>query len=184
MKHKKGQRKHWTPEEDNAVIALVNQDVKWNAIAERLQADYGIAWRSGKQCRERWNNHLDPSLVKDPWDVDEQLALFKNHKRYGNTWAQIGQFLPGRSENAIKNQFYSSLRRQFKKWKACEPTRSQLKKYDATLTQQLIASLNRKVKAKTAKQEERTLADLEPVESGSDVTRDNDLFCELFVDLF
>jgi len=31
--------------------------------------------RHGKQCRERWNNHLDPSLKKSEWSTEEDVIL-------------------------------------------------------------------------------------------------------------
>jgi myb proto-oncogene protein len=47
----------WTLAEDAALTALVAEDGpdKWVQIAAKLNT------RSGKQCRERWHNHLDPS---------------------------------------------------------------------------------------------------------------------------
>ena len=180
MKYKKKhqtKRKHWTAEEDHAIVTLVNncQDVKWNEVAVEIGMRFGIHGRSGKQCRERWHNHLDPNIVKGEWTLEEQQLLFAKHKQYGNTWSHIREYLPGRSENALKNQFYSTLRRQFKKWKGCEPTRSQLKKYDSVMTNQILTALKRKVKVRTTKPEKSnsfTLADLNPVDAGSDHSED------------
>lgn len=36
-------------------------------------------------------------------------------KKYGNKWAQIANEMPGRTDNSIKNQFHSILRRQVRK---------------------------------------------------------------------
>jgi myb proto-oncogene protein len=52
--------------------------------------------RSGKQCRERWHNHLDPSINKDYWTEKEENVLFMKHMEYGNKWSDIAKFLPGR----------------------------------------------------------------------------------------
>ena len=53
----------WTPEEDAAIAQLVltHGTRNWSVIAE------GVPSRSGKQCRERWHNHLDPDVKKGPW---------------------------------------------------------------------------------------------------------------------
>ncbi len=57
---------------------------------------YGFKNRSGKQCRERWHNHLDPNINKDYWTEKEENTLFLKHLEYGNKWSDIAHFLPGR----------------------------------------------------------------------------------------
>lgn len=38
---------------------------KWSKIAKELNLKRsGTSIRLGKHCRERWNNHLDPSISK------------------------------------------------------------------------------------------------------------------------
>lgn len=143
-------RKHWTQQEDDAIRVAVttSKDCRWTEIARLLEENFGILGRSSKQCRERWHNHLDPSLSKGPWSIEEQRTLFSTHQQLGNTWASLTPLLPGRSENAIKNQFYSSLRRQYRKWKGSEPSRHHLKKHDQILTTQILCTLNKKMKHK------------------------------------
>ena len=80
-----------------------------------IKQKYGIKKRSAKQCRERWHNHLDPNIRKDPIDEEEERRIFDLHKVYGNKWAQISNELAGRTDNSIKNHFYSTLRRQLRK---------------------------------------------------------------------
>ena len=57
---------------------------------------YQFKNRSGKQCRERWHNHLDPNINKDYWSEKEENILFMKHIEYGNKWSDIAKFLPGR----------------------------------------------------------------------------------------
>mmetsp|Transcript_27366 Transcript_27366/g.49257 ORF Transcript_27366/g.49257 Transcript_27366/m.49257 type:complete len:249 (+) Transcript_27366:95-841(+) len=144
-------RRPWNPTEDCAIVELVELygTKQWTVISDRLQVDFGIKGRSGKQCRERWHNHLDPSIKKGYWTPEETLKLFETHRVVGNKWADISGLLPGRSDNSIKNHFYSTMRKQYRKLFGSEATREQLREQDESLTQDVLKALNRKVKAKT-----------------------------------
>jgi len=84
---------------------------RWTFVAQKLKETYKIAGRTGKQCRERWHNHLDPYIKKDPINKEEEKKIFDLHKSLGNKWADIAKELPGRSDNCIKNYFYSTHRK-------------------------------------------------------------------------
>jgi len=81
-------------------LNLKSAGFTWKAIAEQCPH------RSYNQIRSRYNDHLEPSLIKTPWTEAEDIILVEEQSRIGNKWTQIAQKLPGRSTNQVKGRWY------------------------------------------------------------------------------
>ncbi|KAF3328725.1 transcription factor [Carex littledalei] len=96
----------WSKKEDGIIVEMVHKygPKKWSTIAQALPG------RIGKQCRERWYNHLNPSIKKEAWTQEEEITLINAHAMLGNKWVELTKCLPGRCENSIKNHWNCSVK--------------------------------------------------------------------------
>lgn len=96
----------WTASEEDELKRLVqvHGEKRWSMIARQL------AGRTGKQCRERWLNHLRPDICHAEWKEEEEAVIVLGHAQLGSRWSALARLLPGRTENAIKNHWNATLR--------------------------------------------------------------------------
>jgi hypothetical protein len=109
----------WANEEDGILVELIKKYglKKWTLIARELNkkaSQTTKVFRQGKQCRERWINHLDPSINKGAWTMEEDVKLLTAVVKLGKKWSEISKMLLNRTENSVKNRWKSLL----KKYKA------------------------------------------------------------------
>ena len=97
----------WTPYEDEQLMKYIQKfgAKNWNECSEFIKN------RSGKQCREHWKNCLNPDIKKGDWTPEEDLLIMIFYQRCNGSWRELVHYFKDRTENSIKNRFFSELRK-------------------------------------------------------------------------
>lgn len=115
--HRRGARKPWSADEDEALISLIGQmhqntshldpdAVKWDVLAEQLSPD-GL--RKPKDLRKRWCNSLDPSLKRGRWTKEEDDMLISAYQKYEANWQRVAKEIPGRTDDQCAKRYLEVL---------------------------------------------------------------------------
>mmetsp|Transcript_38653 Transcript_38653/g.69670 ORF Transcript_38653/g.69670 Transcript_38653/m.69670 type:complete len:710 (-) Transcript_38653:248-2377(-) len=121
-KSRKALAKAWTKAEDEHLLDLVlemKHPLKWSIIAQSLcdfsaGRDSDTPERTGKQCRERYVNHLNPRLKHTEFTPLEDATIWRLYATVGTQWAKMSKVIPGRTDNNLKNRFHN-LKRQLQR---------------------------------------------------------------------
>ncbi|CAN7125421.1 unnamed protein product [Brassica rapa subsp. narinosa] len=113
----------WTVEEDFKLINYISThgEGRWNSLSRCA----GLK-RTGKSCRLRWLNYLRPDVRRGNITLEEQLLILELHSRWGNRWSKIAQYLPGRTDNEIKNYWRTRVQKHAKQLR-CDVNSQQFK---------------------------------------------------------
>jgi len=123
---KYARKQPWSKTEDHILAGLVKSYgiKKWSVISALMHN------RTAKQCRERWKHQLDPTINSSLWTTEEEWMLYLYHSVVGNRWTYLVNFFQGRTDNSIKNQWNTHMRRRLHKYKARLEAATELFKTD------------------------------------------------------
>ena len=125
----------------------------WGNLQEDLKG------RSGKSCRERWFNHLDPKIKRTDWSVEEQWVLFILRNQQDEKWSLISKKLIGRTDNSVKNYWNSRLRKRIQNMQKAYDQHFERKKKQRMIQILMVSSAEEPEKLE--KLQKQTVAQLE-----------------------
>jgi hypothetical protein len=98
---KRRPRALFSPEEDKILRRLVEEigEDQWNQVSDRMED------RTPRQCRERWQKYLAPSLILNEWTEDEDRMLDDLVKSQGPKWKHLALLFPNRTDVGLKNRW-------------------------------------------------------------------------------
>lgn len=99
---------------------------KWNQISKLLSQKLKNSHKTGKQCRERWVNYLNPKLHHKPWKKSEEKKLIELYKVLGKKWTKISAYFSNRSSNSVKNHFYALIRKNIRRYNKYSGTKKKI----------------------------------------------------------
>ena len=93
-------RRTFSKEEDARLLYLVKYyGDDWTKISILMP------FRSSRQCKERYEGYLSPSINHGKFSEEEDLLLIEKYEEFGSKWTKISQYFEGRSGNQLKNRW-------------------------------------------------------------------------------
>lgn len=113
MKRLKITKDQFTDKEDKKLLKLKTKypEITWEEISKLMKT------KSDRQCKDRYNNYLDPNINKAPFNREEDKLLIDKYNEMGSKWKKIKSFFPDRSEVQVRNRCQKILRGKEKKRK-------------------------------------------------------------------
>ena len=97
----------WSHNEDEILKEWVDK----NGPKHWTKCALNIPGRTGKQCREHWNNSLNNEIIKGNWTVEEDYLIMVFYNKFNGSWKKMIPIFKSRTENSIKNRFFSQIRK-------------------------------------------------------------------------
>ena len=94
----------WTAEEDEQLRQAVDAFGKaWVEVSQY------VAGRNSEQCRDRYQEYLNPTLTRGKWTSEEDAALLQAVQQVGEgKWREVSKILNnGRTDNMVKPIMYA-----------------------------------------------------------------------------
>ena len=100
-------KRRFTPAEDQIIqsLAKIEGSNDWNIIAQSVKT------KSARQCRDRWNNYLNPNLNNTEWTKEDDDLLLQKFLKQGPKWKTFSLIFKGRSLNNVRNRCLKLIRR-------------------------------------------------------------------------
>jgi hypothetical protein len=71
----------------------------WKVVASQLEN------RTPRQCRDRWNQHLDRDFNRDEWTAEDDEQIIEGFQKFGLKWHSIAKLLSKRSASSVQKRF-------------------------------------------------------------------------------
>ncbi|KAJ8444245.1 hypothetical protein Cgig2_028126 [Carnegiea gigantea] len=115
----------WSPQEDALLKSFIERfgnGGNWISLPKKAGLN-----RCGKSCRLRWLNYLRPNIKHGDFTEEEDYVISSLYNTIGSRWSVIAKYLPGRTDNDVKNYWNTKLKKKL--LRTCEITNKDAMNY-------------------------------------------------------